>query len=223
MKCWNIPQNFLCVFPFYMKTQHLCAQTWLTINLHCVPVIGWVHLCSHFQPNALAKKRSLLTSIYTSGTCYQKVKRCLLLTLAQETLRCINACTSEAVEQVIPVSQEQFWLPSTMVFAVLYIPTCTELVQMSAKSRHFQIAITPIRTKMRLYSDDDQRRLSQQPRKRLQLVCPFSTRAKPSTFGEFLHSGNKRVPAKVWGVTIFAGMQAQIREQMASCFASVHN
>lgn len=127
MKCWNIPQNFLCVFPFYMKTQHLCAQTWLTINLHCVPVIGWVHLCSHFQPNALAKKRSLLTSIYTSGTCYQKVKRCLLLTLAQETLRCINACTSEAVEQVIPVSQEQFWLPSTMVFAALYIPTCTEL------------------------------------------------------------------------------------------------
>lgn len=61
------------------------------------------------------------------------------------------------------------------------------------------------------------------PRKRLQLVCPFSTRAKPSTLSEFLHSGNKRAPAKVWGVTIFAGMQAQICEQMASYFANVHN
>lgn len=153
------------LFPFFIKTQDLCTQTSLTINLHCIPVIGWVHLCSHFQPNALAKKHSLLTRICTSGTCYQKIKRCLLLTLAQEILRCINACTSEAVEQVIPVSQEQFWLPSTMVFAVSYVPTCTELGADVSEISTFSNRNHPYTNKDAAYSDDDQRRLSQQPPK----------------------------------------------------------
>lgn len=101
------------------------------------------------------------------------------------------------MEQVIPLSKEQFWLRSTIVVVTWYKPICTEfggdVSQIAIGNRSFPDHVRPD-------MDRDQGILwswskapvSHQHHVRLQLECQFSSSAEPLTFSEFLHSDNTR-------------------------------